>query len=470
MKRRQVLRGISAVVGAAAAGCGRTGTSGADFAPSSPFDPDPRAPEPHPTPGPLSPEELLAGVETIVVLMMENRSFDHYLGSRKLLEGLEVDGLTGAESNPAPDGSTVGVFQLDDFTVDDPPHGWDSAHAQWNGGANDGFVKEHAGAGDAMNQVMGYHVRSQLAALYPLADQYATCDRWYCSVMGPTWPNRFYLHAASSNGVKSNLPTALTSVFHLLDDAAIPSKYYFHDLPIPPSYFRFDGLFGIEQFFQDAAAGTLPPVCYVDPKFTGADQNDDHPDSDIQLGQALMASIYSALSQSPQWDRCLFVITYDENGGFYDHVPPEMTFDERAEFSQLGFRVPSVVMGPMVKAGATIHTKLEHVSVISTIGRRFGIEPLNERVKAANDLSVCIDPTLIGAPRKPARIAPVEVSLSKVRDRILRGPRHRSQPELQDLADHGGIPRHLDRRAIGPDVTRRVLEFGKKLGAVRLVD
>ena len=153
----------------------------------------------------LSPAQLLAPIETIVVLCMENRSFDHYLGARALLEGAALDGLSGAESNPAPDGTPVLVHPLDTFTPADPPHEWDDCHAQFDGGANDGFVVRHAGA--SQDDVMGYYVREQVPAFtgrWPTTS--CACDRWFCSVMGPTWPNRFYLHGATSNGVKTNLP------------------------------------------------------------------------------------------------------------------------------------------------------------------------------------------------------------------------------------------------------------------------
>src|SRR5262249_42575440 len=144
--------------------------------------------------GGLTPEELLAPVKTIVILCMENRSFDHYFGSLSLLEGKMVDGLTGTEQNPDPNGMPIGIFKLDDPTVRGRPHGWDEAHAQWNMGQNDGFVVQHAGP--TQDEVMGYHVREQLPSSYGLADNFTLCDRWFASVMGPTWPNRFYLHGA----------------------------------------------------------------------------------------------------------------------------------------------------------------------------------------------------------------------------------------------------------------------------------
>jgi phospholipase C len=415
--------------------------------------------------GGLSAAELLARIDTIVVLCMENRSFDHFLGSLRLREGWQVDGLTGMESNPAPDGTRVLPFEMDNFTPEDPPHSWDAAHRQWNLGMNDGFVVAHAGQNQ--HEVMGYHVRHHLPILYALADVSAVCDRWFSSVMGPTWPNRFYLHGGTSKGNKNNTPlTSFTSVFELLSDAGIPSRNYYHDVAwCAGGYFRFNGVSGIERFFEDAATGLLPPFSIVDPQFFGPGANDDHPDHDVQLGQVLMASIYNALAQSPHWERCLFVITYDEHGGFFDHVPPPTTVDDDAQFVQLGFRVPGIVAGPFVRRGCVVSTQLEHVSMLRTLQTRFGLPSLNQRVDAANDLSSCIDPALFNNPQPPITLPELQVSMSRL---AARKEQRITQPELWDAAQRGLIPRHLDRRSEGLQITRRVLSHAERLGAVRL--
>lgn len=417
--------------------------------------------------GGMSAAELLAPIRTIVVLCMENRSFDHYLGSLRLKEGKPIDGLTGLESNLARGGERIAPFQLDTFTPADPPHSWDAAHAQWNHGRNDGFVLAHAGPNE--REAMGYYVRAQLPVLYALADASAICERWFCSVLGPTWPNRFYLHGGTSNGVKRNAPvTRFTSVFELLSDAGITSRNYFHDVPwCSGAYFKFKGVAGIERFFDDAAAGLLPSFSVIDPQFFGASANDDHPDHDVQLGQVLIASVYNALARSPQWGQCLFVITYDEHGGFFDHVAPPAAVDDRAEFAQLGFRVPSIVAGPFVRRGCAVSTVLEHASILRTLETRFGIPALTARASAANDLSCCIDPSLLRDPQPPISLPALDVSMSRLR--ALRDPGI-SQPELWEAAERGLIPRHLDRRREGGDITRRVLAHAARLGAVRLSD
>ncbi|MRG92280.1 alkaline phosphatase family protein [Polyangium spumosum] len=415
--------------------------------------------------GGLTPEELLAPIDTFVILMMENRSFDHYLGSLRSIEGRDVIGLDGTEKNPAPDGTWVGAFKLDDFTPEDPPHNWDASHAQWNGGKNDGFVLAHAGSSQA--DVMGYHVREQLPALYALADAHAVCDRWFASVMGPTWPNRFYLHGGTSKGQKGNLPVlGYDSIFKYLDEAKVSHRVYFHDVAwCSGGYLKTTGLSGIEKFFEDAAAGALPNVVFIDPQFFGAGANDDHPDHDIRLGQALIASVYAALAKSPQWGRCMFVLTYDEHGGFFDHVSPPTTEDDEAEFRQLGFRVPSIVAGPFTRKGCAVSTELEHVSVIRTLCRRFGLPAWNERIAAANDLSSCIQPAYLTAPRPPVELPPVDVSMVELHARVERADTH---PELREALDRGLIPRHLDRRGEGMVITKRVIEAGARLGVVRV--
>jgi phospholipase C len=481
ISRRTVLKGIGAAIGATAVGCGssKSGGGGADASSGSPDAGLPDGPPPDAAPpdalvrtctgnGGFGPAELLAPIENIVVLMMENRSFDHYFGSLQLLEGrADLLGLDGTESNLDDDGNPVTVHLLEDFTPADPPHGWGACHNQWNGGANDGFVTEHSGSNET--DVMGYHVRSQLPQLYALVDGGVICDRWYSAVLGPTWPNRYYLHGANSGGRKSNIPyPGFKSIFDVLDDAGISHKNYYHDVAwASGAYLKTSGLATIESYFEDAAAGTLPQYSLIDPQFFGSGANDDHPSHDIRMGQALIAAVFNALAQSPQWSNSLFVITYDEHGGFYDHIAPPTTTDDDAEFAQLGFRVPSVVAGPFVRQGCAVNTMFEHTSVLSTLTRRFDLEPLNDRVSATNDLSPCIDPTRFDDPLEPPTLPPVEVSMSALRGRRVDPTVH---SEIASAIDAAGIPARLDRRDQAMAITERVLAHGERLGAVVLSD
>jgi len=475
LTRREMLVGLGATAAAGLVGCH-------DDASAVPVDgqtPDPDAPPD--TPGynactatsNLTPQQLLAHVETIVVLCMENRSFDHYLGSLRLLEGrTDIDGLTGSESNPTIANMVVPVHRLDNFTPADPPHSWDACHAQWNNGANDGFVREHAGVSEA--DVMGYHTRAQIPVTYALADAGTVCNRWFSGCLGPTWPNRYYLHGATSRGMKSNLPAlGFTSIFERLASANVSATNYFSDVAwATGGYGKLTGLAKIERFFEDAQAGNLPPFAIIDPAFAGGGANDDHPDHDIRMGQALIGSVVAALAQSPQWNRCLFLITYDEHGGFYDHVPPPATIDSSADFRRLGFRVPAIAIGPTVRRGCAVDAVLEHSSVAATASRRFGLEPLNARADQANDLSVCIDPARITDPLPPPVIPQLAMSLGNLarRQELARRTGKVSHVELMSRIDAIRPPRELDRRGETDAIARRVLAWGERLGAVRLVD
>jgi phospholipase C len=320
---------------------------------------------------------------------------------------------------------------------------------------------------------MGYHVRSQIPVTYALADAGVVCNRWFAGCLGPTWPNRFYLHGATSRGMQNNLPVlGFTSIFQRLAEAGVEATNYFSDVAwATGGYAKLSGLRTIERFFEDAQAGTLPAFSIIDPAFAGGGANDDHPDHDIRLGQALIGSIAAALGQSPQWNRCLFVITYDEHGGFFDHVPPPETIDADADFRRLGFRVPSIVIGPTVRRGCAVDDVLEHSSVCATAARRWGIAPMNERAAQAGDLSVCIDPARIDDPLPPPVVPTVEISLSELarRQEHTRRSGHVSHPELMAAVDALQPPRGIDRRADTDAIARRVLAWGERLGAVRLV-
>ena len=448
--------------------------AGVDTAPDSPppdaAAPDAQAPDSDPR-SPLTPDELLAGIDTFVVLCMENRSFDHVLGARRLLEGRAVEGLRAEMTNPDRDGRPVQIHRLSTFNHVDPPHDWDPVHRQWNEGAMDGFVRVHPGPDAA--QVMGYFAREDLPVTWALADAFVTCDHWFSSVLGPTWPNRFYLHGASAMGVQGNTPAlGLQTVFGRLEQVGKSHCNYFCDIAwATGGYLRLANNAGIERFFADARNGQLPNVAYVDPQFFGAGANDDHPDHDVRLGQAFIGAVYAALRSSPQWNRCMLIITYDEHGGFFDHLPPPAVTDENPAFRRLGVRVPGLVAGPTVRRGATVSNTFDHVSVVATLTRRFGLRPLNDRVRATNDLSACIDPALVDSPRPgPALPPPPVIPMASLveRDRLLRGRPPLHHRELWQAAEALQLPPHLDRRHHSLAIAERWLSAGERLGALRL--
>jgi phospholipase C len=347
-------------------------------------------------------------IDTVIYLMMENRSYDHWLGARSMNEALPGDGLAATMSNLDLAGNPVPVFEGVDgmMCIPDPSHGWEASHVQFNGGVNDGFLATHQMEHPGDLGAMQYLTRTHLPVTWALADEYATCDRWFASVMGPTWPNRYYWMSATSMGLTDNrVPeggyTAPT-IFGRMDDAGVPWKIYYSDLPFVAllgansDVELTDRLWRMEDFFHDCEMGTLPNVVYLDPPFTMAD---DHPPHHPIVGQQFLAAIYNAVSSSPQWERTLLVITYDEHGGFYDHVAPPTTDDERTAegFDQLGFRVPTLVIGPYVKRGHVSSVVRDHTSALKHIENTFGTAPLTARSTAAADLSELIDETRLAA-------------------------------------------------------------------------
>ncbi len=370
---------------------------------------------------------------TMVFMMLENRTYDHVFGARSMLEGKPGNGLTAGITNPDINGNPVAIYEpgnmVAQMCVEDPPHSWNPSRVQWNNGANDGFVKAYQMAhGDNTNltEVMQYLTRRHQPISWALADAYTTCDKWHAAVLGPTLPNRAYWHVATSLGLDNNTDVLnaffngvpVPSIYNLLNDKGVDWAYYYGSLPVvsllgnPGPYAvdlgPNDGTGHIRQFtkyaddlfdpnggfFKDAAEGKLPPVVYIDPLFY---VNDDHPPAHPLRGQELIAAVYTALASSPQWKNSLLVITYDEHGGFYDHVSPGKTVDDteavygKPGFDQLGFRVPAMVIGPYVKQGYVSSVEYNHTSALMHIANEFGLEPLNARMAAANDLLDCID-------------------------------------------------------------------------------
>ncbi len=372
----------------------------------------------------LSLAEALVNVEHIIVLCMENRSFDHYFGARQLVEGqTDVDGLTGAETNPDGMGEDVGVFHMLNYEPADPPHQWDEVHGQWNNGALDGFVTEQIAVHgtDIKQEVMGYHTREDLPILYALADSYTLCDAWHSSELGGTWCNRYYLHCATSNGRKSNLPAfpLPTTIQDVCNDGDISNNNYYSDLAWKWGAFPgfgFAGTDSLDEFFENMDNGSLEQVVILDPSFSS---NDDHPSHSIVMGQALISTIYEAIAQSDYWEKCLFLITYDEHGGFYDHVVPGTVPDsEGSEFQRQGFRVPTVVIGPHVRSGCVNHTVFDHASFAATVTRKFGLPEMNARAAAVADLASCIDPAKIEQPQPPASLPKLVIDVKKVMAKV----------------------------------------------------
>ncbi len=278
-------------------------------------------------------------------------------------------------------------------------------------------------------------------------------------------------------GVQSNVLPAggftHPTIFGKMKEANIKFGLYYSDIPfislmgdidIDPATYQET----TQQFFQDAAAGDLPAVSYVDPPFSNAD---DHPPHHPILGQQFLASVYNALASSPQWERSLLVITYDEHGGFFDYVPPPTTEDDYAStgFNQLGIRVPAIVVGPYVKQGYVSSVVRDHTSALKQIENMFGTAPLSARTTAANDLSELIDTARLarGEPLEPITVPTVQPDqwvIDASCDGVsLRRPDH---DVLREFHDRAGAHARFDRRALLPETMRAIGEQARA-GIVR---
>ncbi len=381
-----------------------------------------------------------------VYMMMENRTYDHYFGARSMLEGLPGDGITMAMTNPDMSGNPVALYKpdLNSECVEDPDHSWDGSRAQWNNGMNNGFVKQQELAyGAGHHETMQYMTRDLLPVSWALADKYTTCDRMFASLMGPTIPNRAYSLVGTSAGYKDNssiidnvtsLP--VPSIYNRLNDAGIDWVYYYGNLsivnaiqgnPADPYYIDTGATDGtgkarrFQFFMRDAAAGKLPPVVVIDPAFGGGG-NDDHAPHHPIDGQELIATVYTALAKSPQWKHLvMMIVTYDEHGGFFDHVSPPTFADDTATvwanmgrdvtgFDQGGFRVPAMIIGPYVKPGYVSSVIYEHTSWLKQLWNAFGLDPLTARDAAATDLSDALDMDRLtkGQANAPITLAPLD--------------------------------------------------------------
>jgi phospholipase C len=390
--------------------------------------------------------------------MLENRSFDHVFGSLRTdrdYPGRDVvDGLRGDEANPTADGSMIGSWRMPGSGNGslNPPHNWDPARAAFNGGRNDGFIR--VASGPYRDEVMGHLVREQAPTFYALADRFTVCDRWFSSVMGPTWPNRFYLHATTAQGHQSNQPLGLDApptLWDRLAERCLRGKNYaagpvhWYTLAMPLRAFSGNDTMDpapLEEFFADARAGTLPELSIIDPDFKVADGSPTH---QLALAEAFVATVYRTLAESPQWGRSLLVVTFDEHGGYFDHVPPPPAADPLPGFCQLGFRVPTLVIGPGVAAGAVVSAPFEHVSIASTLGRRFGLQSLGSRMDRANDLSACLQPGL-SRPAPPLPAVELKAALTVARPV--------DDPELRMALAAGRVP----TRAIDPRSSQERLD------------
>ena len=342
----------------------------------------------------LLPSPDLSGIDHIVVLMMENRSFDHMLGwldgadgRQRGLRYLDAAGVPHRTYHLAPDFQGCGH--------PDPDHSYEGGRIEYNGGACDGWLR----AGDNDEYAIGFYTKQDLEFFAGAAPRWTVCDHYFSAIMAGTFANRIYQHAAQTDRLANTFElSTLPTIWDRLAAAGLEGRYYFSDLP-------FLALWGskyvpiarpIGDFFADAAAGTLPQVSFVEPRFLGEEiglSNDDHPFADLRNGQVFMNRVYSAVTTSPAWANTLLVINYDEWGGFFDHVAPTAAPIPPAD--QLagnldglrGFRTPCLVISPYARREHVATHELDHTSILKMIEWRWSLEPLTVRDATANNLA-----------------------------------------------------------------------------------
>jgi phospholipase C len=344
-------------------------------------------------------------IDTFVVLMMENRSFDHYLGWLPGADGRQA-GLTFTDSH----GVKHATHRLVDFYQScgflDPDHSWDGGRTEMDGGHMDGFLRS---ASDTF--AIGYYTEPDLPFTPYNAKAFTTFDRFFCSLLSSTYPNREYMHAGQSYGMKDNtLPIGTggqlgfpdTTIFASLAKQGISNQYFFSDIPVSalwgaPGVARSSP---VQQFYERCAKGTLPALSFVDPAFNGESQGtsgDEHPLADVRVGQAFMADVVHAFMESPQWKRGALFCVYDEWGGFFDHVVPPRVPDLRSssnlenDFGQMGFRIPATLVSPYARRGHVDHSIYGFESILKMIRYRYGLAPLTPRDLFANNIAAAFD-------------------------------------------------------------------------------
>ncbi len=359
----------------------------------------------------------------IVVLMMENRSFDHMLGYLKAPD-YPIEGLDGDETNPSADeGPAIRVSpdarSINDLNPD-PAHEFPDINWQIFGNPDgtdtgqlkmQGFVQNYAtdsGNAEQGRNIMKCYHGGSLPVLSTLAKQYAVCDQWFSSVPASTIPNRLFAHAATSGDSLTQdavlAPATAKTIFQIIGDPNNDADYriYWSGATILMANIYLahhqNKFFDYSRFRQDCQDDLLPEYTFIEPLYDddlshGLIANSQHPDFPVNAGEALIAEVYSAVRSSPSWNDTLLLIVYDEHGGIFDHVtPPRLrqdpqypdippTKDFGFKFDRLGVRVPAVFVSPRIKAGTILHQQFDHCSIVATVRKLFCLDksPFNWR-------------------------------------------------------------------------------------------
>jgi phospholipase C len=366
--------------------------------------------------GAMTPETLASDAPTgegipidhVVLIIQENHSFDNVFS--QLGNGAKVAAPDATNSHA--DGTAVARFHLTHPCTDEVDHSWNGSLLEYDSGMNDGFVRVNDPSGE---RAMGYYDATDLAFYYALAQTFAISDSHFCSVLGPTVPNRVFSLAGTAFGITvtgNQIPPQTDptgkpypNIFTELDDANVSWSYY-TDNSMPEGAIFIETFINdiahykkFSDFATDAAAGTLPSFSIVEPKSTNyGDDPDEHPPADVQVGQAWTASVVHSLMTSPNWPRAALFFTYDEHGGYYDSVPPPPacapddipaqleTGEVPASYDRYGFRVPLLVVSPYARRGHVSHHITDHTSILRFIEARFDLPAMTARDANADPL------------------------------------------------------------------------------------
>ncbi len=393
------------------------------------------------------PPSSLQSINHIIFLVQENRSFDSYFGqlpaywAKNGFPSQQFAGLPANASNPSFDGSTtIPAFHVATECIENLTPSWDESHVDWNlhsptssTATMDGFVYNAAKfAGDSGftdttgARAMGYYTDADIPYYYFMASNFATSDAWFSPVMDRTQLNRMYLFAATSQGyayppgtnAADTAPLTAATIFDSLQKAGISWKIYETDPDstyltqfaayAPPNQLPPNVVPGAD-FLADAQAGTLPSVALIEGGYSSG--RDEHPDNNIQSGAAYVASLINGFMASPSWNDSVFILTYDEAGGLYDHVPPQPAVNPdgiapidlepgdictggpgaNCDFNYTGFRVPMIVISPFTKKNYVSHTASDYTAILKLIETRFGLQPLTKRDAAQMDMTEFFD-------------------------------------------------------------------------------
>ena len=444
-------------------------------------------------------------IKHVFVLMLENRSFDHMLGFSGIKgrdaqtgEIRPIDGLTGTESNIA-NSQTYTVTQSADRTMNsDPHHEFGNVVTQLCGkGAryergkyppitNTGFAADFATVKGASSpgEVMKCYRPSEVYALRTLAEEFAVCDKWFSSMPGPTWPNRFFVHAASSGGLDDGPSDDQTSKWSTVDGFRFEHGTLFHKANLDWRIYVHDkarnicgGLSGVNRldskfrwfktpvsgFESDLKNDDAAQYTFIEPYYgpffplSYQGGNSQHPKDDMKAGDQLIADVYNAIRSSRVWQSSMLIITWDEHGGFYDHVRPPDKARPPGDtpqmpnvnkhgftFDRYGVRVPAVIISPLIARNVIDGRTYDHASIPATVEALFGLSPMTERDKWANNLTSLVT---LQTPRECLRRVGPRVELANASSAELQQPTPvpaELEARKQEPLDQGNIPGSLD--------------------------